>query len=207
METSNERKDVHMEDEEDKIDTSSKPVKIINPNVIPTWWYMTIPDLFFTLPKLLRTLEEITKKYYNKHCSLCKGISKRGAIWIVCEEYLWVSKWNLDSKSKDYEIGNLTLHSEKWGGGSSIFIGPVEGQLIYIYNGLAVEIKSPYIDKYGEWFDKDDKKYGTYSLDDIQWNKVREDILDFNIPNTVITKRARQVYIDRTFFNSWNSST
>ena len=68
MEISNERKDVHMEDEEeDKIDTSSKPDKIINPNVIPTLWYMTIPDLYFTLPKLLRTLEEMTKKYYNKY--------------------------------------------------------------------------------------------------------------------------------------------
>ena len=198
MEVSSEKNDKNEEfEEEEKIDTSSRPKMIINPNMIPTWWYMITPDLYFTLPKFCRTLEEMTKKYYNKKCSLCKSISKRSAIWIVCEEYLWVAKWNFDSKSKDYGKGNLTLHSEKWGGGSSIFIGPVEGQLIYIYNGLAMEAKSPYVDKYGEWFDENEKKYDTYSLDDIQYDKIREDILDFNIPNTVITKRAGMTRVYR----------
>ena len=67
IETSNEEADVNMEEEEDKIDTTnSKPQKMINPNVIPTWWYMITPDFYFILPKLLKTLEEMTKKYYNK---------------------------------------------------------------------------------------------------------------------------------------------
>lgn len=198
MEISKESVDTQMEIEEEKIDTSvSKQKKSLNPNMIPTWWYMITPDFYFTLPKLCKTLEEMTKKYYNKHWSLCDCISKRGAIWLVCEEYIWTAKWNLDANIRDYEIGNLTQHSQKWGGGSSIFIGPVEGQLIYIYNGLAVESKSPFIDKYGECFDEDEKKYGTYYLDDIHYNKIREDFLEFFIPNTVITKRASQTRVYR----------
>mmetsp|Transcript_23640 Transcript_23640/g.27151 ORF Transcript_23640/g.27151 Transcript_23640/m.27151 type:complete len:115 (+) Transcript_23640:1077-1421(+) len=108
-----------------------------------------------------------------------------------------VAKCSLEVTKQDYDMGILTAHSNICGDGCSVFIGPVEGQFIYIYNGLAVEGKSPYVDKYGECYDEYEKKYGTYTLDEVQYHKTREDFVDFNIQNFVITKRANKSKVYR----------
>ena len=70
METDQEDVQMTSEDEEEqKIDTSSTPITTIikrDPSVVPEILYLTTPDFYFTLPKLPETLENLTKKYYNK---------------------------------------------------------------------------------------------------------------------------------------------
>lgn len=47
-------------------------------------------------------------------------------------------------------IGNLCEHANTCGGGTSVFIEGIQGGLIYIHDGKAVEAKSPYLNQYGE---------------------------------------------------------
>lgn len=56
--------------EEEKVDTSEieppQELKKIDPTLIPTNLYLITPDYFFTLPKICKTLEQLTKEYYSK---------------------------------------------------------------------------------------------------------------------------------------------
>lgn len=188
--------EAELELEEEKVDTSvnEKPqeLKKIDPTLIPTNLYLITSDYFFTLPKFWKTLEQLTKEYYSKKCSLCKKITKRGSICLMCKEYMCVAKCNLEKSLNNYKVGNLTMHSRRWGAGYSVFLGPVEGQLVYIFNGLAIEAKSPYVDKYGECFDEKEKRYETYNLNDADYNQVRDHFLEFEIPNYIVNKRANK---------------
>mmetsp|Transcript_3959 Transcript_3959/g.3314 ORF Transcript_3959/g.3314 Transcript_3959/m.3314 type:complete len:146 (+) Transcript_3959:456-893(+) len=101
-------------DEENKEDKEEEIV--IDKSLIPTNLFMITPDLYFTLPNLDKTLELLTKRYYKKNCSLCKKITKRGAICLVCEDYICVTSCTLDIDRQfnpaNY-TGNLTKHSRK----------------------------------------------------------------------------------------------
>ena len=99
--------------------------------------------------------------------------------------------------NKEYKIGTLTKHAHRWGSGNMVFMGPVEGQLIYLHKGLAVEAKSPYLNKYGECYDERDKKYDTYTLEMDHYNKAREHFMTFEIPNFVMTKRSTKQRVYR----------
>lgn len=166
-------------------------------NVIPTNLYLNTPDHYFTLPTLPKTIEELTKKYYKKKCAFWNKLSRRGAICLSCGEYLWVGSCEVKIKFEEYLKGNLTKHSAVCGAKVSIFIGAVEGQLIYIYDGLSVEFPSPYVNKYGECYDEKEKSYDTYTIVESKYNQVREHFLDFSITDLVVRKRSNKsrVYI------------
>lgn len=86
--------------EEEKISATQSPSSIVkkrNPNVIPEVLYLTTPDFYFKLPELPKILENLTKYYYKKKCSLCKKISKRGAICLMCNDYFCVANCSLDA--------------------------------------------------------------------------------------------------------------
>ena len=170
-------------------------IKVTDKTLIPTNLYLLTPDYYFTLLPLDKTLAKLTKKYYKKNCSLCQKITKRGAICLSCGNYMWVSSWEEIKLGGVRPTGNLTVHSNKCGGGASAFIGPIEGQIIYVYNGLAVESKSPFVDKYGECYDPHDKRFDSHTLKEAHYNEVRGNYMNFNISNTVITKRGNKTRV------------
>jgi len=81
--SSSKEKDAEMQDEEEKIDPENDKNELeikIPDDIIPTNLYLLTPDYYFTLLPLDPTLEQLTKKYYKKECSLCQKLTKRGAI-------------------------------------------------------------------------------------------------------------------------------
>ena len=80
--------------EEKKIDASKTQSLILrkcDPSVISEVLYLNTSDFYFKLPEVPNVLENLTKYYYKKKCSLCNKISKRGAICLMCNEYFCVA--------------------------------------------------------------------------------------------------------------------
>jgi hypothetical protein len=171
-----------------------------DPSLIPNNLYLITLDFDFLLPKIPQTLEEFTKEYYKKDCCFCHKITKRGAVCLTCKDYMWMVSCGEKSKSNDVDhLGNLTLHSVNCGAKSAVFICPIEGQLLYNYNGLSVEFPSPYVDKYGECYDEKTNRYETYNLNQEKYNIIREHFLSASVADLVIRKRSNKSKVYRQF--------
>ena len=118
------------------------------------------------LVKLENTLVDLYKKSSNILCSLCNKKSSKCSIWLLCGDYICSVSCKSSNKSSQ-EIGNLTRHSIVWGGRTCVFLNVISGELIYMFEGHAIGMRSPYLNKYNEPYNtQNNNDYDTYQLNE-----------------------------------------
>ena len=98
--------------------------------------------------------------------------------------------------------GELTYHTRLYEGGISLYISTSSGDIIMIDGDRSASKPSPYMNKFGESFNKSSKRWENFYLDEVGGGKLYYDdfkkkFMNFEIPNIVIQERSNKDYLFR----------
>ena len=95
--------------------------------------------------------------------------------------------------------GELSFHTRTCEGGNSLFLCTTDGKIIILENERSSQRASPYVNKFGETFSKNSKKWENYHLQIQQapgvqgmnqYEEMRKIYMNFNLSNEVIKDRS-----------------
>jgi hypothetical protein len=159
-------------------------------SLISTNLYLLGVKFSFNLQKLPMTLEQLVQEYSSQVCSLCSKTTNEAAVCLICNEFMCLKHCSKDGMLK--RRINPVAHSNKCHGGTSIFIIPTFGRIVYISHENIWFNDSPYVNQNGNTYLKNENAE-MYKLDETWMKWLRKDYLTFDIYNLVYMNSVYQI--------------
>ena len=144
----------------EQILASKTPVTI----PLPTQLALIEPARFHLEP-LPSDFQTLVQTYYKRKCLNCKKQPKESSVCLLCGRIVcFLQKCCLDLPGQKAGEGELTYHARTCEGGQGLYLCTTNGKIIMVDAEKSCQRASPYVNKFGETFSQNSKRWDNYHL-------------------------------------------
>ncbi|CDW74007.1 zinc finger family protein [Stylonychia lemnae] len=162
-------------------------------------------DTYYTF-KFFKTptdLQGVIQEYYKKVCKNCNTQPKDMSVCLLCGEIAcFTLKCCQNLPGMRNKEGELTFHTRTCEGGVSLFLQCSDGKLVLIEGDRSCQKSSPYINKFGESYSLQSKRWDNFFMDETTGGSVileeyKKLYMNFKIGNEIMKERSQSDYVWR----------